>query len=155
MSKMFAEKEKKTAIMFVDARKMFDDKKYAAAQAKIQEILKIDPAYEEAIALRKEIQARLNSDNLGRRFEYARQAYKQGLFKDAKEHLNFVLGMQPDNLEARVLDFLVNAQIYLMNKQYNEAKGELIEVLKIEPNNIEASQILKRVQNIIDIYGGQ
>jgi len=63
--------------------------------------------------------------------------------------------MQPDNLEARVLDFLVNAQLYLSNKQYNEAKGELIEVLKIEPNNSEASQLLKRIQNIIDIYGGQ
>jgi len=147
--------DKILAVKFIEARRAFEEKKYELSLKKLQEILKIDPVYEEAKTLSEEIRARLSSDNMSRRIEYARQAYKNGSFGEAKEHVNFILEQQPDNQEARVLGYLANAQIFLAGKSYKEAKGELIEVMKIDPNNIEASGLLKRVQNIIDLYGGQ
>ena len=148
-------REKKLALKFMEARRAFDEKRYVFAQERLQEILKEDPAYDEAKTLSSEIKSRVDSENVVRRLEYARQAYKKGAFSEAKEHAGYVLELQTDNVEARVILFLASAQVYLSNKQYKEAKGELIEVLKIEPNNPEASQLLKRVQNILDVYGGQ
>jgi len=149
------EREKQIAVKFIEARKAFEDKRYSFAQERLNEILKIDPSYLEAKTLSDEIKSRMNSETVVKRLQYAREAYKNGSYSEAKEHVGFVLEMQPDNLNARVLGFLAGAQIYLSNKEYKEAKGELIEVLKIEPNNPEASQLLKRVQNILDVYGGQ
>ena len=148
-------REKRLAVKFIEARKAFEDKKYVASQEILREILKTDPSYEDAKALFDEIKSRLNSENVVRRLQYAKQAYSKGAYNEAKDHVGFVLELQPDNLEARVIGFLAGAQIYLSNKEYKEAKGELIEVLKIAPNNTEATQLLKRVQNILDVYGGQ
>lgn len=148
-------REKKLALKFIEAKKAFEDKKYAAASATLKEILKADPGYEEAKVLSDVIKAKLSSENVVLRLQYARQAYSKGAYNEAKDHVSFVLEMQPDNQEARVISYLSGAQIYLSNKEFKEAKGELIEVLKIDPNNNEASQLLKRVQNILDIYGGQ
>lgn len=148
-------KERRLAVKFFEAQREFQNRKYESARDKLMDVLKDDPANEEAKKLFDEINARLSADNIKRRIKYAKDSYAKGAYSDTKGHANYVLDLQPDNREAYVIGFLAGAQIYVSNKEFKAAKGELIEVLKIEPNNEEAAQLLKRVQNILDAYGEQ
>lgn len=141
----------KLSIKFVNARKEFDEKKYSAAQLTLESILKDDPAHEEAQQLLSEIKSRMNTETIVRRIKDARSNYMQGKFADALLDANYILELQPDNIETRTLAYLCQAQIYISEKKYKEAKGELIEVLKIDPNNRQSSELLKRIQTVIDI----
>lgn len=147
--------EQKLAVKFYEARVNFENKKFEASQKILEEIIRDDPAYEEAKKLLAEIKARGDLDTIIRRMEYARDAYKRGAYIDTIVNVNYILEIRSDHIDARVLSYLAQAQLYLAEKKYKDAKGELIEVIKISPDNIEATQLLKRVQNILEIYGDE
>lgn len=147
------EKEKRLTVKIIRARQEFEDKKYDGAQKILAEILKEEPLDSEATQLLAEIKGRLDAANIIKRMGYAQKAYKQGEFAETLRHVNYILENQPDHVDARVLGYLAQAQTYLNEKKYKDAKGELIELLKMSPSNTEAMQLLKRVQTVIDIYG--
>ena len=141
----------KLSVKFLEARREFDEKKYGAAQQILELILKEDAGHEEARQLLAEIQARMNTETIVRRTKEIRSSYSQGKFEAAIENVNYILDIQPANSEVRVYGYLSRAQLFVRDKKFTEAKGELIEVLKIAPENAEATQLIKRVQTILEI----
>lgn len=147
------EKEKRISIKLIRARQEFEDKKFDSAQKILTDILTEEPMDSDASQLLAEIKARLDAANIIKRMDYAQLAYKKGDYAETLRNVNYILENQPDHVDARVLGYLAQAQMYLNEKKYKDAKGELIELLKMSPSNIEATQLLKRVQTIIEIYG--
>ncbi|MBN1823698.1 MAG: PorV/PorQ family protein [Endomicrobiales bacterium] len=144
--------QKEHTLMFMEAKRHYDNKKYGESRSVLEKILESDPSYEEARKLLSEIDAREDSGTVVRRIREAKNSYSAANYGSALNNANFVLGLQPENIEARIIVYLSTAQLFLKEKRYGEAKSELIEVLKINPDNKEATQLLKRIQTIIEIY---
>jgi hypothetical protein len=136
---------------YLDARKKYEDGDYEGAAKLLREIVKLDGSNSEAHALLGEINTRKNESTISERLKDAKSAYGHGAYDEALKFISFVLELKPDNQEAQILGFLVRAQQFINDKKYRDAKGELIEVMKLDPNNKEASELLKRLQTIIDI----
>jgi len=141
----------KLSVKFLEARREFDEKRYGASQQILELILKEDAGHEEARQLLAEIHARMNTETIVRRTKEIRSNYSQGKFEAAIENVNYILDIQPGNSEVRVYGYLSRAQLFVRDKKFMEAKGELIEVLKIAPENAEATRLIKRIQTVLDI----
>ncbi len=50
-----------------------------------------------------------------------------------------------------ILRHLISAQHFLGDKKYNDAKTELMGILKLDPGHTEATELLKRVQTVIEV----
>ena len=146
-------KETRLATAFMDARIAYETKDYRKSKNILKDILEQDQGHTDARRLMSEINNILDDTVIQRKLYDAKILYQRGLFTEAVKNINYILELQPDHQEARILGFQTNAQLYLIDRKYNDAKGELIEILKINPNNLEATQLLKRVQTIMDIQG--
>ncbi|MFH1369033.1 MAG: PorV/PorQ family protein [Elusimicrobiota bacterium] len=146
-------KERKLSMQFLDAKYAFEEKRYSQSRKILENILKEDPASAEARKLLDEISVRQDDATIKRKLSEAAGLYSRGLYSEATASVNYVLENLPENLEAQILGYLINAHLYLNDKKFNDAKGELIEVLKIDMNNREATLLLKRIQTIMEVQG--
>jgi len=146
---------RKLTLQFMEARRLYDDKEYSGSRKLLEAILARDPGMEEARLLLGEIKARFDTETAVNRLKDGHDFYARGNYSEALRLANYVLDIQPQNTQARVLAYLAQAQIFASDKKFMDAKGELIEILKLDPANPEASQLLKRIQTVIDISGEQ
>jgi tetratricopeptide (TPR) repeat protein len=144
-------REMKVSVLFFKARRQFDARKYAAARKILEGILANDPGHDAARQLLEEIRVQEDSTATHLRLETCERAYLDGRYGEAQAASRAVLDLQPDNQKARVWGFLSRAHLFIADKKFNDAKGELIEIIKIDPANDEANQLLKRLQNVLDI----
>ena len=87
---------------------------------------------------REKVQADLNA---------ARQALRQGKLDDARERTKSVLERDPANSEAKALEMLVQAQIALEKRDYDEAHANVTTVLEsVLPSYPGAQAMLKLIE---------
>ena len=88
---------------------------------------------------REKVQADLNA---------ARQALRQGKLDDALERTKAVLERDPANSEAKALEMLVQAQIALEKRDYDEAHANVTTVLEsVLPGYPDAQALLKLIES--------
>jgi tetratricopeptide (TPR) repeat protein len=84
-------------------------------------------------------------------YALATDAYEKGNYDLAIERLNELLEIDNTNKKAIVLLKFCNVQKLILEKKYNDAKSELFEILKLEPDNSSALDLLKKVNTLIEI----
>jgi tetratricopeptide (TPR) repeat protein len=144
-------KERKISAMYLSAARDFGEKKYARAEGKLAEILRIDPSNEEAKRLLAEIKAVTSEAIIKRKMLEMETDYENGRYESVVENALWIIDVRPDHEKARVYAYLARARMYAAEKKYNDAKGELYEAIKIQPTNSEALGFLKRVQTVMDL----
>jgi tetratricopeptide (TPR) repeat protein len=143
--------EQELSIKFIKARQEFDDKNFQESKRIAQEILYADPDHANAKGLLAEIDSRLEKSAVTKRLADAQKSYKQGKYENAMIDVNFVLGIYSDEPNALLLKRMINAHLLMNQMKFQEAKNELIEVLKMDPANEEATRLLKRLQTILGL----
>jgi tetratricopeptide (TPR) repeat protein len=141
----------KLTMDFNKAWGLYNQEQYEQSKTILESIVKQDPNFEEAKKLLLEIQSRLDTKIVERKYLEAKKAYEKGYYSDAEESVDYALKIDSSHQDANVLKHLIRARILLSHQQYNEAKTELIELLQISPDNGEGMELLKRLQNIIEI----
>ncbi|PKN00721.1 MAG: hypothetical protein CVU77_08675 [Elusimicrobia bacterium HGW-Elusimicrobia-1] len=144
-------KERKISAIYLSASRDFGEKKYARAEGKLSEILKIEPSNEDAKRLMAEIKAITSEVIIKRKILEIETDYKNGRYESVVENALWIIDVRPDHEKARVYAYLARARMYVAEKKYNDAKGELYEAIKIQPTNSEALGFLKRVQTVMDM----
>jgi tetratricopeptide (TPR) repeat protein len=144
-------REAKWSVLYYKAQREFDAKKYADAKLTLGQILADDPRHEAAKALMDEITTREDTTTVTLRLKHCEDSYRNADYAGALKDVNFILGVQPGNPKAQLLGFLIRAHLFIDDKRFNDAKGELIEVIKLDPDNQEAGQLLKRLQTVLDM----
>ncbi|MHB9154949.1 MAG: PorV/PorQ family protein [Endomicrobiales bacterium] len=153
-----AEKLRKDAaasVKFEKARWAFEEKKYEEALQALEEVLTEAPGHEQARALRAEIVSRRDRAVLLKRLNEGRGYYQQGKYEQALQEAAFLLDVEPSDPDARVLKHLADAQLAVRGKKFGEAKSQLMEILKLDPNDEEANRLLKRLQTVLEMTGEQ
>ncbi|OGS21889.1 MAG: hypothetical protein A3J83_04685 [Elusimicrobia bacterium RIFOXYA2_FULL_40_6] len=140
--------------MFI-AQDHFRKDKYTLAEQVLKEVLERDPNHEAAKELLKEINKRTQVNYIAQKYIESMNLYKYNRFSEALETSGLVINLDSSHNGAKIVAFLSRAHIFLQGKKYEDAKSELIELLKIDPNNNEAVVLLKRIQAIVDIMGKQ
>lgn len=146
-------RERKISSIYLSAARDFGEKKYARAEAKLGQVLKIDPRNEDARRMLAEIKAITSEAIIKRKMFEMETDYKKGDYESVVENALWIIGAQPDNEKARVYSYLARARLFAAEKKYTDAKGELFEVIKIQPTNSEALGFLRRIQTVMDMEG--
>jgi len=144
-------RERKISALFLSASRDFGDKKFSSAMKKLQDILKIDPSNQEAKRLLSEIKAITSEATVRRKLTEMDADYKKSDYARVLENAAWILDVQPENEKARIYYYLAHARLFLIDKKYQDARGELYEVIKIQPTNSEALGLLKRIQTVMDM----
>jgi len=134
------------------AQKYFSENRYKDAENVLNKILEKDPLYLPAKELKSEIIQRTRKEYISGKYIEALNFYKKQNYANVIENTETILKLDPEFKKALILQYLARAQIFIQEKKFKEAKGELIEVIKIEPANEEVTVLLKRVQTILDIF---
>jgi len=139
----------------VIAEDFFRNNKYGPAEEVLKEIIDRDSNNEAARELMKELNKRTQVNYIAQKYVEAVDLYKQGRYPGSLEAANTVVSLDQSHNGARVIAFLSQAQMFLLDQKYEDAKSELMELLKIDSNNNEALTLLKRIQAIVDIMGAK
>lgn len=141
------------ASKLLEAKGLIELKKYLEAEIMLKDILLKKPECVEADVMLKELRRKTGTDSLAGRYMEAHQQYQQKDYALAVEETEKILNIDPAHKGAKTLNFLARAQLYIKDRKYNDAKGELFELLRIDPQHQEGTMLLKRVQTILDVLG--
>jgi len=134
------------------AQKYFSENRYKDAEAILNKILEKDPSNIPAKDLKSEINQRMRKEYISAKYLEALNFYKKQDYVNVIQNTETILKLDPEFKKALILEYLAHAQIFIQDKKFKEAKGELIEVIKLDPTNEEATILLKRIQTILDIF---
>ncbi|MBN1384335.1 MAG: hypothetical protein JW983_05620 [Elusimicrobia bacterium] len=144
-------KEKKLSEMLLDAQKYYEKKEFDKAVNIIKKILKENPNNKEAEILFRKITEGHESAAINDIYLKAVEFYEKGEFIKAAEKSEEVIQMDNNHSDAQVLFHQSKAQDYITKQKYQNAKYELIEAIKIKPDDKNILELLKRVQTTIDM----
>lgn len=133
------------------AEKHFESGDYKQAEKTLKEITSKDPQNNAATEMLKEINRLSQKDYLNNLYFESRELYKKTDYQGSLMGAKKVLSIAPDHRGASIVSFLSQSQLFLKDKKYNEAKSELMEMMKIDPKNEEGVALLKRIHTIIEI----
>jgi len=89
--------------LYENARRFLEEEEYQLALAKVQELLQLDAHNTDALALRVEIEARRSSEQVSRWMKLAQQHLDNHAFSHARQAVDNVLQIRPDDTSARKL----------------------------------------------------
>jgi tetratricopeptide (TPR) repeat protein len=153
LQKLKKEQEKQQYITtkLLYAKSLIEEKNYSKAKDVIQEVLKLDPENFQAKEMLYLVNKYLDKSTISYLYALATDAYEKGNYDLAIERLNKLLEIDNTNKKAIVLLKFCNVQKLILEKKYNDAKSELFEILKLEPDNSSALDLLKKVDTLIEI----
>jgi tetratricopeptide (TPR) repeat protein len=153
LQKLKKEQEKQQYITtkLLYAKSLIEEKNYSKAKDVIQEVLKLDPENFQAKEMLYLVNKYLDKSTISYLYALAIDAYEKGNYDLAIERLNKILEIDNTNKKAIVLLKFCNTQKLILEKKYNDAKTELFEILKLEPDNSSALDLLKKVDTLIEI----
>ncbi|MEW6040092.1 MAG: hypothetical protein AB1633_01045 [Elusimicrobiota bacterium] len=154
-------KKKKSELQLIEwintkmliATDYFTQGKYENAAKLLERVLNKDPQNENAKELLAEIKKKTEKKYAGEFYARAFDDYKKRDFADAVSNAEKAILLDSNHKGAIEILFLSKAQIFAKEGKYNEAKTELFELLKINPENKEGIELLKRVQTLIEVTG--
>ncbi|MDD5687880.1 MAG: PorV/PorQ family protein [Elusimicrobia bacterium] len=150
-----ARKKQQFSQMLLNAQKYFDKKEYENASDITNQILKEDPQNEQGLTLLRKISEMSTSTFAKEKYLKAVDFYEQGRFSDAALKAGEVIQIDGGYIDAQVLIHKSKAQNYIIQKRYQDAKYELVEAIKINPNDKSILEFLQRVQTILDVMEGK
>jgi tetratricopeptide (TPR) repeat protein len=135
------------------ARECIELSNYSKAEKILKKIFLKKPESVEANMMLKEIYRRTGRETISKKYMEAQNYYHNKEYSRVLEETDAVLSLDPKHKDAQVLNFLARAQVHIKEKKYSEAKGELFELLKINPLHEEGTTLLKRIQTLLDVMG--
>jgi predicted negative regulator of RcsB-dependent stress response len=143
--------QQQVALKLSLAKDYIEQKNYSQAKIVLQEALKISPDNQEVKDMLYLVNTYLNRNTISQLYAEAKKEYEKGNYDLAIEKLNKLLELDSENKSAFVLLKLCNAQKNILQRKYKEAKTELFEIIKIEPDNSQAMELLKKVDTLIEV----
>jgi tetratricopeptide (TPR) repeat protein len=135
----------------LSAVNLIEEGKYADAERVLTEINKKDPENAQAKDLLAEVKRKLDVKSALLYFAGALENYKKKNYAAALSGAQKAIASDPTHKGARELLFLSQARLFAAEGRYSDAKGELFELLKTNPENREGLELIKRVQTLIEI----
>lgn len=143
--------EQQIALKLITAKQYIEQKNYSQARNVLQQVLKISPNNQQVKEMLYIVNTYLNKATISRLYAEANDNYEKGNYDLAIDKLNRILELDSENRPAFILLKFCNAQKNIFNKKYKEAKLELFEIIKLEPDNQQAVDLLKKVDTLIEL----
>lgn len=138
-----------TKLLF--AKSLIEEKNYLKAKDVLQEVLNLDHDNFYAKEMLYLVNKYLDKSTISYLYALALDAYEKGNYDVAIEKLNKLLEIDDAHKKAIVLLKFCYVQKFILEKKYNDAKSELFEILKLEPDNTSVLDLLKKVDTLIEI----
>ncbi|OGS34449.1 MAG: hypothetical protein A2474_04015 [Elusimicrobia bacterium RIFOXYC2_FULL_34_12] len=145
----------KISQLLLNAQEYFDKKEYGNSLEYVHKVIKEDPQNGQALQLSRKIAEMTSSTAAKEKYIKAIEFYEQGKYTEAIFKADEALKIEQDYSDAQVLIRLSKAQNYILQKRFQDAKYELVEAVKKNPDDKNIIDILKRVQTIIDVMEGK
>lgn len=115
-------RDKTIGQLLENAQRCFREEEYQLALQKIEEVLRIDPHHTDAITLKAEIENKRSSEQISRWLTLAQQHMDNHAYGHARQALEDVLQLKPDDTQARKMLALVKSreQDYVRTRKEKE-----------------------------------
>jgi tetratricopeptide (TPR) repeat protein len=133
------------------AGKQYEMNEYKQCTATLNKILAKIPDNQDAKTMLQEIQNRTQQADLTRKFLEAQDFYLRQDYNTSLKISQEIVNIQPDNQQAQILVYLNKAQQFIQNQKFSDAKNELMEIMKLNPQHNETTELLKRLETILEI----
>jgi tetratricopeptide (TPR) repeat protein len=143
--------QQKIVLKLLSAKDFYEKKEYLKTKNVLLEILKLDPQNESAKEMLKSVDFYLDKNVVQNLLSEAKILYDKNKYDESIIKLTKVLDFDPENLSAKILLKLCSAQKNIFLKKFNEAKSDLFEVLRLDLNNEQATELLKKVETLIEL----
>jgi tetratricopeptide (TPR) repeat protein len=143
------ELSKEAYARMMDALKFYREKNFAQAKSSLGRVLEVEPENNQAKLLLAEVNLTLGKEESTSALDGARDAYNKMQYEDSVTKAKKVLDYDPENKEAAIIYHLSQAQISIDDEKYENARKELITVLKLDVTNQDAKIMLKRVEETL------
>jgi tetratricopeptide (TPR) repeat protein len=149
--------EAKKYLLVQAAQNSLESDSPGKALTQTAEALELDPQFQEALDVRDEAQKRMD-EKIANLMNIAQDLIAQKKFKELQKQASDILAQDPQNQEATKLLHEATAQLLAMEKEknlqmareffeqgvYESAKARAERVLKVDPNSVEAKQLLQK-----------
>lgn len=143
--------QQKVLLKLISAKELYEKREYEKSKVVLEEVLKMDPSNDSAKELLRAVNVYLDKNVINNLLIEAKTLYEKGKYEDAIGKLEKILSLQEDNVKARVLVKLCSAQKNILSKKYKEAKSDLFEILRLDLSNEEATELLKKVDTLLEL----
>lgn len=143
--------QQKVMLKLLSAKDFYEQKEYLKTKNVLLEILKLDPQNEVAKEMLNTVNFYLDKNMVQNLYAEAKSFYEKGKYDESITKLTKILDFDPENLSAKILLKLCSAQKNVSIKKFKEAKSDLMEILRIEPTNEEATELLKKVETLLEL----
>ena len=145
-----AVRQKMLAQLLESARTRIEDEEYPLALQKIQEALDIDPENTEALRLQREIESNRSTKQVEEWYRLARQHLERFAFPHARQALDNVLQLRPDDPQAHDL----MAEIQRREQQYlqlRQEKEKLYQSAVDDYQHADLTLALGKLERVLDL----
>jgi len=153
----------KPDVLLWRAQGYLNNREYAQAEDKINEVLRLDPGNEEALEMFDRIAQTSLDERLDELFAQFQTYLKNREYAQAEDKINEVLRLDPQNeealemlnevkealLRAKLAKFFTPARAYLKEMEYELAESKIRAILQLDPQNEEALKMLGRVERAL------
>lgn len=145
-----------------DGKSCFGDKNYQEALSKFQAVVKLDPENQEAAPLIAECENLLKqTKKISQHLNAGKTLFEKGKYQQALEHFNRVIGIDPENTDAKkyianiqkaveqaehLKNLFADARSNLQKENFKKAIVIYEEILKVDPTNKDALRDLEKAQ---------
>lgn len=145
------ELQKETAKNILIAKNLIFEKKYIEAKKILEKTLEITPNDPYALEMYSLVKAALDKETIKLLYIEAKNLYEKGNYQLAKEKLRKILDLEPSHNLAKNLLNYCDVFILINEKKYKEAKSLLFEIIKENPDETQAFELIKKVETLIEL----
>lgn len=145
------ELQKETAKNISIAKNLISEKKYTEAKKILEKTLKIIPDDPCALEMYSLVKAALDKENIKLLYTEAKNLYEKGNYQPAKEKLTKLLELEPTHTLAKNLLNYCDVFILINEKKYKNARTLLFEIIKENPNDTQAVELIKKLETLIEL----
>ena len=145
-----ARRDKSIGQLLENARRCFREEEHQLALQKIQEILQIEPHNTDAFALKAEVENKRSSEQIGKWLALARQHLENHSYSHARQALEDVLQLKPDESTARrmLADLKIREQEYV---RIRKRKEDLYQAAQEAWRKGEVSAALSELRQVLEL----
>ncbi|MCD6311587.1 MAG: hypothetical protein J7M11_03915 [Elusimicrobia bacterium] len=132
---------------YLAAKRYVKNHEYGMAMKEANAVLKLNPEYEPASKLKKDISSgRLKADL---HYALAYQYYKNENYKKALKKAKKAMRLNRDHADAKFLYHMIQARIFIDTADYYQAKENLLEAFKMYPDDSECIMLLNGINDLL------
>ncbi len=143
--------QQKITLNIIKSKDLINAKKYKEAKELLEDTKKLDPQDPEVLELLSIVDSYLNKETVKILYIEGLKLYQEGKYNLAKEKFLKLLDLESENKKAFIFLKLSIAHELILNKKYKEAKLELFEAVKVEPENEDVLELLRKIDTLIEV----